>query len=171
MKGPTHHIRLNKEARADLACWRQFLYNFNGVKLIKKPTWKNSNTFKLFSDASFKACAAIFGHHWLQVKFPESWKEVHIAAKELLPVMLAFKLWSDQLKGVNILFVVDNISIFFEKALSPFFQKYWEEEQMDLFWSAVGCHGFFLLIGSFWFLHKWEKDRSVILGSAYSFQL
>ena len=33
---------------------------------------------------------------------------------------------------------------------------------MDLFWSAVGCHGFFLLIGSFWFLHKWEKDRSVI---------
>ena len=108
---PTHHIRLNNEARADLACWRQFLHNFNGVKLLKKPTWKSSNTFKLFSDASFKACAAIFGHHWLQVKFPESWKEVHIAAKELLPVMLAFKLWAVQLKGYNVLFLVDNISI------------------------------------------------------------
>ena len=34
-----------------------------------------------------------------------------IAAKELLPVMLAFKLWAVQLKGVNILFLVDNISI------------------------------------------------------------
>ena len=108
---PSHHIRLNKEARADLACWKLFLLNFNGVKLIHKPSWKCTKSFKLFSDASGMACAAIFGTHWFQIKFPESWRQIHIAAKELLPVMLAFKLWSNQLQGVNILFLVDNIAI------------------------------------------------------------
>ena len=108
---PSHHIRLNNEARADLACWKQFLHNFNGVKLIKKLPWITSRSVKLFSDASFKACAAVYGNQWFQIKFPESWQNIHIAAKELLPVMLAFKFWAQQLKGVNVIFLVDNLAI------------------------------------------------------------
>ena len=44
----------------------------------------------------------------------------------------------------------------FAQYFSPFFQKY---GQMDLFWRR--CHGFFLMIESFWFLHKWEKESVI----------
>ena len=108
---PNHNIRLNNQARADLHCWDEFLSHFNGVKLIKRVPWTASNSVKFFSDASFLACAAIFGYKWIQIKFPEAWRQVHIAAKELLPIMLGFKLWADELKGVNVIFLVDNLSI------------------------------------------------------------
>ena len=47
----------------------------------------------------------------------------------------------------------------FAQSVRYFFQKYWEEEQMDLFLRR--CHGFFLMIESFWFLHKWEKESVI----------
>ena len=108
---PGNHIRLNSQARADLACWTQFLKAFNGVQLMKQEIWTSTNSFKLFSDASFLACAALFGSKWLRVEFPPQWSSVHIAPKELLPISLAFRYWAPLLKDSNIVFLVDNISV------------------------------------------------------------
>lgn len=108
---PNHHIRLNKQARADLSCWSLFLESYNGVQMLEKVPWNSSNSWKFFSDSSFLACAATFADKWIQVPFPPSWRQVHIAPKELLPIMLAFRMWAPLIKKSNILFLVDNISV------------------------------------------------------------
>ena len=108
-----HHVRLTREARRDLSAWREFLENFNGRVMCLPTLWTSSDTLKLFSDASGFACAAIFGRDWLQVEFPSSWQSTNIAIKELLPIVLAVRLWAERLKNKRILFFTDNEAIVF----------------------------------------------------------
>ena len=108
---PNRHVGLNVEARADLAAWRQFLIAFNGRTLCLPNEWTSANSLKLYTDASGRGYAAVFGSTWIQGKFPASWGDVNIAIKELLPIVLAVRLWSDQLSNKRLLLFVDNMSI------------------------------------------------------------
>ena len=67
----SHHINLNSQARLDLKCWREFLVNFNGKRLLSRQVWNSAADLK-FSDASGMGYAAIVGHKWIQGSFPES---------------------------------------------------------------------------------------------------
>ena len=106
-----HHIRLNNEARCDIAMWLSFLENFNGKTIISKNFWVNSFSLKFYSDASGAGYAGVNGDQWFQGEFPPEWKSVNIAVKELLPVALSFRMWAPRLKGKNIIFMVDNRAI------------------------------------------------------------
>ena len=106
-----HHIRLNNEARRDMAMWLSFLVEFNGKTIISKHYWVNSFNLKFYSDASGAGYAGVNGEHWFQGEFPPEWKSVNIAVKELLPVALSFRMWAPRLKGNNIIFMVDNKAI------------------------------------------------------------
>ena len=70
--GKSHFIRLNREARKDLAAWKLFLDSFNGVSLCLPNTWTSSNCIRLFSDASGSGFAAILGSRWFQGSFPSA---------------------------------------------------------------------------------------------------
>ena len=111
VQNPNHHIRLNKLNRSDLSIWLEFLTNFNGVQVIKHVPWTSSNSWKFFSDASFKACAVVFADKWLQVEFPACWRDVCIAPKEMLPIALAFRMWAPLIKNSNVFFLCDNIAV------------------------------------------------------------
>ena len=106
-----HHIRLTNESRRDLKMWLQFVNNFNGKCLISSRHWIKSSHIKFFSDASGSGYASVNGSSWIQGAFPPSWEKVNIAAKELLPLALAFRLWAHKIKDYNIVFMVDNMSI------------------------------------------------------------
>jgi len=107
----SHHININSSARLDLKCWNTFLTSFNGVRVINTQPWKTSPDFKFFSDASGMGYAAIFGDKWIQGSFPESWRHVNIATKELFPISMAFRLWHLTLVDKKISFVSDNMSV------------------------------------------------------------
>ena len=106
-----HWIRLNKAARLDLAAWALFLDAFNGRVLCLPATWTTSSAIQLHSDASGKAYAAVLGSLWIQGSFPPEWKDTNIAIKELLPIVLAVRLWSTRWANQRILFLCDNEAI------------------------------------------------------------
>ncbi|MCP3678772.1 MAG: hypothetical protein GY782_00060 [Gammaproteobacteria bacterium] len=114
LKGVTsnaYFVRLNSEARKDFMAWKYFLTNFNSTPITPKIDWTLDNDWKLFSDASGKGFAAVFGAHWIMGEFPKSWLEKSIAIKELTPIYLAFSFWVKQLANSKILFLVDNYSV------------------------------------------------------------
>ena len=107
----SHWIKIDKAARKDLHAWNVFLESFNGRVLCLPNAWTSSTSIKMYSDASGKAFAAILGSHWLQGDFPAPWLEVNIAIKELLPIVLAVRLWATSLANKRILFFCDNEAI------------------------------------------------------------
>ncbi len=93
VSNPTHHVRLGSEARKDIQAWLQFMQNFNGKSLLLSDRFVSSNHLKLYSDASGIGYTAVLGCRWFQGHWPASWQPFHIAIKELLPIVLAIKLW------------------------------------------------------------------------------
>ena len=106
-----YKICLNKQARADLSAWSVFLDSFNGRVLFLPSTWNDSDTLRLSTDASGKSYAAILGSCWIQGNFPVSWANTNIATKELLPIVLAVRLWGTLKGNKRILFLTDNQAI------------------------------------------------------------
>ena len=106
-----HRVRLTREARLDLKAWLAFLDEFNGRVLVLPELFQNSKTLKLFSDSSGLSCAAILGSNWIKTDFPAAWCSTNIAIKELLPIVIAVRLWCDQLRDKRILFFTDNLAI------------------------------------------------------------
>ncbi len=48
---------------------------------------------------------------WFQLKFPDSWQNVHKTVKELLPIVLAVALWRHLWKGVTVSCKCDNMAV------------------------------------------------------------
>ena len=48
---------------------------------------------------------------WFQLEWSENWNRVHIAAKELVPIVIAAALWGPHWHGSCILFRTDNMAV------------------------------------------------------------
>ncbi len=111
VSAPHHFVRLNKQCRADLSWWLEFGTSWGGVS-----TWPPPNpSVTCFTDASGSwGCGAILGEHpfhWFQLAWPTHWSSHHIAAKELVPVVIAAALWGPEWAGHRVLFHSDNQSV------------------------------------------------------------
>ena len=105
-----HHITLRAQARADIAWWYTFVSSWNGRSIL--PEAEPSHF--LYSDASGSwGCGAFAGNHWFQIQWRESWSQVHIAAKELVPIVVAIALWGHTWKGSRVCCYCDNIAVVF----------------------------------------------------------
>ena len=106
---PYHHIRLNLATRADLAWWSFFLQEWNGVSLFHH----GPPSVHVFSDASgsFGCGAIVLDGGWFNHEWPSCWSAKEIAAKELLPIVLAAVLWGPHWAGRHILFHTDNLAV------------------------------------------------------------
>ena len=78
---PNYHIRLNREARLDLASLLVFLQSFNGVSVLLNQQWLLSEKLELFTDASNKGYAGILNGKWFQGNWPPSWFAKHISIR------------------------------------------------------------------------------------------
>ena len=104
-----HHITLNKEARADLAAWLNFLSSYNGVSMLLQNSWSSSEHIKLFSDASGSiGFAAVFGGCWFAHSWLPEMQPWHITTMELFPIVLATEIWGPHLANKRVLFKTDN---------------------------------------------------------------
>ena len=66
-----------------------------------------------YSDASGTyGCVAFDSHlNWFQLVWPISWVSIGIAAKELLPVIVAATLWGHTQSGEHVAFHADNMAV------------------------------------------------------------
>ena len=107
-----HHIRLNHTFRSDLMWWHTFLEAWNGKAMMwVQDQW--SPTVDVFSDASGEVgCGALWGSHWLQLKWANSatWKNIPIThdQKEVLPAVLACVVWGHHWKRKRVQLCCDN---------------------------------------------------------------
>ena len=106
---PHHHIRLNLPVQADLVWWDFFLGHWNGVALFppgEPLAHVHSNASGSFSCGAFDSDWA-----WFNTRWPLTWLEVDIAAKELVPLVIAAAMWGARWRGHHVLFHVDNIAV------------------------------------------------------------
>ena len=109
---PGHHIRLNAEARADLAAWHYFISSFNGVTMIINSNWISSDAIKLYTDAaSTQGFAAVFGSRWFNGRFSQIWQNYNIAVLDLYPIVAALELWGKCMANHSVLFLTDNKAV------------------------------------------------------------
>jgi hypothetical protein len=111
LSNPSHHIRLTKEARLDILAWLSFLRDFNGVSIFIDPVWTTSQTVSLYSDASGRGFAAVFGSRYIQGAWPSLWLPYSIAIKELYPITVGLELWGPLLANKRIMLHCDNQSV------------------------------------------------------------
>ena len=105
-----HHIRLNQQFQADICWWQVFAAEWNGVAIIPPPTPQPQ--VQCTSDASSSwGCGAWHNSHWFQLKWPQHTATWSIAAKELLPILLAAGTWGKNWKGALVLFQRDNQAV------------------------------------------------------------
>ena len=104
-----HHIRLNKDFRSDLHWWKTFAAHWNGSSLIIN---HNSANFEITSDASGAwGCGAWHGHKWFQLAWNSKTHPLQIAAKELIPIIIAAVVWGNAWKGGNVRARCDNAAV------------------------------------------------------------
>ena len=95
-----HWIRLNTQFRSDLQWWAEFLQRWNGIGFFLP----QSPTVTVTSDASSSSgCGAYCLPNWLQFQWPDSWQAHHIAAKEMVPILLAAATWGPDWAGQRVL--------------------------------------------------------------------
>ena len=107
---PSGHIRLNRGFRSDIE-WRcRFLPSWNGVSLL--PPTHYAPHAVVTSDASGNwGCGAYSSCSWFQFCWPVHWSTVDIAAKELLPIVMALTIWGKQWSGSCVLIRCDNLAV------------------------------------------------------------
>ena len=108
-RAPEHYVRLNAAARADITWWHCFLHGWNGTSFFPLP----NPSYHVYSDASgtFGCGAFVERRGWFQIRWPEDWREINIAAKELVPVVAAAALWGPGWSGMHIRFHSDNAAV------------------------------------------------------------
>ncbi len=88
-----HFVRLSREARSDIEWWWLFSASWNGVGLLKHPVVAQPPVM-LNSDASDNwGCGAYWGSSWFQLPWAGQAQQLHITAKELVPIVVAAALW------------------------------------------------------------------------------
>ena len=108
-KLPHHNVRLTTEFRSDLHWWASFLPLWNGRSIL--PASEPGHV--LTTDASGRwGCGAVTEQgEYFQLKWPDSWAEVNIAVKELVPVVIAVAIWGQQWAERTVLVRCDNMAV------------------------------------------------------------
>ena len=86
--------------------WATFLSQWNGRSAM--PATSPSVTVTSDMSGSWGCEAMTSDVQWLQLQWPQSWGDVHIATKEMVPVVIALALWGKCWQGCAVLCQSDN---------------------------------------------------------------
>ena len=103
-------IRLNTAFRSDLAWWGAFMEGWNGISMV--PNLDAPPDALLFSDASGGfGCGAWSDQAWFQYLWPDCFASKSIAAKELLPIVMACFVWGTAWRQRHVLAHCNNQAV------------------------------------------------------------
>ena len=106
----TKSYRVPYEARKDIAWWARCTYQHNGVSLIwlhKEPRVDSI----VATDACLIGYGGTFKEEYFRGRFPSHLQNHNIALLEILAVMVALKIWGEQLEGHYFWIHVDNEAV------------------------------------------------------------
>ena len=106
-----HYIHLTSGARADLLWWKIFLHSWNGRSFFPHSSPSPPTIVTSDASGSFGCGAFCVNQWWFQLEWPSSWKSTHIAAKELVPVVIAAAIWGSKWYHKHIIFQSDNMAV------------------------------------------------------------
>ena len=122
---PSHNIRLNTTARADIVWWELFISRWNGILMLVNPKQDTADT-TVASDASSNwEAGALCLPSWFYFEWTQTLRTSSIQVKELVPVVVAAALFGRYWKGKLVAFSVDNqavveiINIFPQQGVTP----------------------------------------------------
>ncbi len=107
-----HRVRLNAGFCSDLKWWACFLPVWNGSCPVSSIPLSKPRV-EMTSDASGSwGCGAYTSQgHWFQLPFPESWSDINITIKELLPIVLGVAVWGELWQGTHVSCRCDNAAV------------------------------------------------------------
>ena len=107
-----HWVRLNLGFHSHLRWWELFLEDWNGVTMCGSVIVQAPASV-VTSDASGRwGCGAFMEEgYWFQFRWPAEWENVHITAKELLPIVVACAVWGDRWQRCTIRCLCDNAAV------------------------------------------------------------
>ena len=109
---PFHRIRLNREFRSDLAWWRTFIRDWNGVGYMLGPDSLVRCRVSIATDASGSwGCAAHWGPRWFQLPWDGKSSALPIAVKELVPIIIAAAVWGPEWRHDTVTCRCDNQTV------------------------------------------------------------
>ncbi len=107
-----HHIPLRSGFKSDLQWWALFMGGWNGIGMMSSLS-RATPTVTVTSDASGNwGCGAFLASgEWFQCEWQGVWEDVHITAKELLPIVIACALWGADWRGKTVKCLCDNAAV------------------------------------------------------------
>ena len=101
---------LSKELRKDVEWWIRYVNTFDGVNFMADMQWKPPNT-ELACDACLGGCGGYRRGKYFHSRFLKwlcSKKHVSINELETMAIIIALKIWGEELKDKNLLVFCDN---------------------------------------------------------------
>ena len=106
-----HFTRLNRDARSDIAWWARLISQWNGQGLLAAEG-RLLPSIAVRSDASGSwGCGAVLDSSWIQLQWLSTWRDIPIAPKKMVPVVLAAIAFAKQLSGRQVLFESDYTTV------------------------------------------------------------
>ena len=112
IQNPKRPINLDQEARRDLSAWLLFIKHFNGTAMFLHDRWILSSKLHFHTESAGSiGYAAVFGNHWFNGAWDQSWIQLDISIKEMFPVVIALETWGHLIKNHCICFHIDNMAV------------------------------------------------------------
>ena len=119
---PYHHVRLDREFKADCAVWLEFLQNSELSRCITKPMvdidiFQTSKQISYYSDASagpLLGYGCVFDTKWLYGRWPEGFIKTYkpsIEFLELYALCTGLFTWQNYLRDTRIIIFCDNQAV------------------------------------------------------------
>jgi hypothetical protein len=108
---PWHHIRIGASFRADLAWWKAFLREWNGITMMRMLDDQAPGRMLTSDTSGSWGCGVFQGSQWFQLQWNPNLLSKSIAVKEMLPILIAAAIWGKMWKGKLIICYCDNQSV------------------------------------------------------------
>lgn len=113
---PHHFIRVTQSMKEDITMWFEFIDVLNGTSFFLDQRWSDSTFLELFTDAvGGFGMGTFFKGRWAWSAWPREWHSSGIVKDitflELLPIVIAIKLWGPELRNKKVLFRSDNKAV------------------------------------------------------------
>ena len=104
------HTHARLEVKSCSCLWYTYIEAWNGTGLF--PRLPDGPSITADASGSWGAGAFIsLDHAWFQIQWPDSWSATNIAAKELLPIVVALAIWGHRCAATRVTLYSDNYAV------------------------------------------------------------
>ena len=105
-------VHLTAWEKEDIEWWTSLINSWNGRSLFLLPKWERAPDTLVSSDASGSIGFGAFNsNEFFACKWPNDFGSLNIATKEMIPIVIAAKIWGHHWERKRIIFQSDNMAV------------------------------------------------------------